>query len=120
MRNHWSMKSVALLGFIGVLSSPLGAVVNPPAPASAPTQETARPGTINYIEGQVSIDGRALSTSKTGYVPLEPDQMLTTANGKAEVLLSPGVFLRVGSNGAVRMVSPELSQPQVEVVRGEA
>ncbi|HTA46421.1 MAG TPA: FecR domain-containing protein [Bryobacteraceae bacterium] len=120
MKNHWLIKSVALLGFIGVLCLPLGAVVNPPAPASAPPQGTARPGTINYVEGQASIDGRALSASQTGYVPLEPNQMLSTANGKVEILLSPGVFLRLGSSSAVRMVSPELSQPQIEVVRGEA
>ena len=120
MKNHWLVKSVALLGFIGVLSFPLGAVVNPPAPASAPPQMTARPGTINYVEGQVSLDGRALNASQTGYVPLEPNQMLSTINGKAEILLSPGVFLRIGDNSTVRMVSPELSEPQIELVRGEA
>lgn len=122
MKNHWLVESVALLAFIGVSGLPLGAAVSgiPPAPANAPLPGTARAGTINYIEGQVSIDGRALNESQTGYVPLEPNQILTTATGKAEILLSPGVFLRVGDNSAVRMISQDIAQPQIEVVRGEA
>lgn len=75
---------------------------------------------INYIEGQVSVNGQPLAQSQNGYAPLEPNQVLSTTDGKAEVLLSPGVFLRVGNNSAVRMVSPQLDQPQVELTRGEA
>jgi len=43
-----------------------------------------------------------------------------TGNGKAEILLSPGVFLRAGSNSEIRMVSPGLADPTVEVVHGSA
>jgi hypothetical protein len=46
--------------------------------------------------------------------------MLSTARGKAEVLLSPGVFLRLGDNSQIRMVSPGLVDPRVELVHGEA
>jgi hypothetical protein len=81
---------------------------------------TATPGTVNYVEGQVSIDGRVLSPAQNGNTLLQPNQVLSTANGKAEVLLSPGVFVRVGSNSGLRMVSPGLVAPEVEVVRGEA
>src|SRR5260370_14583928 len=36
------------------------------------------------------------------------------------MLLTPGVFLRVGDNSAVRVISPGLGDTRVEVVRGEA
>jgi len=81
---------------------------------------TALPGTVNYIEGSVSIDSGTLNASQNGQVTLQPNQILSTAQGKAEVLMSPGIFLRVGDNGEIRMISPELVNPQVEVMRGIA
>ena len=89
-------------------------------PAAWGAPRTATPGTVNYVEGQVSLDGRQLTTATDGSAALAANQMLTVANGKAEVLLSPGSFLRIGSNSEVRMIAPELSDPRVEVVRGEA
>jgi hypothetical protein len=82
--------------------------------------QTALPGTLNYVEGQVSLDGNPVTTKQIGQVELSPDQMLATNRGKAEVLLSPGVFLRVGDNSQIRMVSTGLVDPRVEVVSGEA
>src|SRR5579864_1421101 len=87
-----------------------------PVQAAAP----AIPGTINYIEGQVRLEGRALTAKSAGSVQLEPNQTLSTDHGKAEILLTPGVFLRVGDNSEVRMVSPELANTQVELLNGEA
>ncbi len=46
--------------------------------------------------------------------------MLETGQGRAEVLLTPGVFLRVGDNSAVRLISPGLADTRVEVLRGQA
>jgi hypothetical protein len=37
-----------------------------------------------------------------------------------EVLLTPGVFLRVGANSAVTMVAPDLTNTEVQVDRGRA
>jgi hypothetical protein len=91
------------------------------APAAlAQTANPAVPGTINYVEGSASIEGRALNQQSVGSAQLEPGQVLQTANGRAEVLLTPGVFLRVGENSAVRMVSPNLLDTQVELDRGRA
>ena len=55
-----------------------------------------------------------------GSALLDRDQVLETNRGKAEILLTPGVFLRVGDNSEVRMMSPELTNTQVALVRGEA
>jgi hypothetical protein len=88
--------------------------------ALAQTANPAVPGTVNYVEGSASIEGRMLNQRSVGSAQLEPGQVLQTANGKAELLLTPGVFLRVGENSAVRMVSPGLLNTQVEVERGRA
>jgi hypothetical protein len=81
---------------------------------------TARPGAVNYIEGQVSLDGQALTRQSIGNVEAGPGQVLETQNGKAEMLLTPGVFLRLSSNSAVKMVSPSLTDTRVELLKGEA
>jgi hypothetical protein len=88
--------------------------------ALAQTANPAVPGTVNYVEGSASIDGRMLNQRSVGSAQLEPGHVLQTAKGKAELLLTPGVFLRVGENSAVRMVSPDLLDTRVEVDRGQA
>ncbi len=110
MKKQWFLKLSVILGLIGATCVIL----------SAQTGRTAVPGTVNYIEGQVFIDGRAVARNQNGYSQLESNHVLSTQNGKAEILLSPGVFLRVGNNSEIRMISPQLVAPQVEVIRGEA
>ena len=85
------------------------------------TPNMATPGTVNYIEGQVSVNGSNLTGSRSqSPAVLQPGQVLDTQDGKAEVLLSPGVFLRVGRNSEVRMDSQDSVDPRVELTRGEA
>jgi len=80
----------------------------------------AVPGTVNYFEGQVSVNGIALDRNQLGYAELDSGGVLDTGNGKAEVLLSPGVILRAGSNSEVRMLASDIANTHVEVTRGEA
>ncbi len=102
------LKTIALLG-IGVLCAPaFGA--NP-----------ARPGTVNYIEGAVFLEGTQLTTPDIGNAELDTGQILTTGHGgKAEILLIPGVYLRLNDDSAVRMISPDLTLTQVELLHGRA
>lgn len=88
--------------------------------ATALDAQTARPGTLNYVEGAVSLEGQQLTDKSVGSVTLNPGETLTTQAGKAEILLTPGVFLRIDDNSAVRMVSPNLTLTQVELVHGRA
>jgi hypothetical protein len=81
---------------------------------------SARPGAVNYIEGHASLNGREISQKTLGKTFLNANDTLSTDLGKAEVLLTPGVFLRIGDNSAVRMVSPSLTNTQVEITKGEA
>jgi hypothetical protein len=80
----------------------------------------ARPGTLNYVEGQASIEGRPVNPNSVGSTVLEGGQYLSTANGKAEILLTPGIFLRLGNDSTVQMVSPNLTQTEVKLERGHA
>ena len=55
-----------------------------------------------------------------GSIELGTGQSLTTNTGKAEVLLTPGVFLRVGENSSVTMISPSLTRTELRVEKGQA
>src|SRR5581483_9120644 len=110
MTRQWWLRSAGVFGLASAMLFAPG----------ARAAQTALPGTLNYVEGQVSIDGNPVTTKQIGQIEMSPDQMLTTERGKAEVLLSPGVFLRAGVNSQIRMVSTGLVDPRVEVVRGEA
>lgn len=101
------LKAITLLS-IGVLCAPaFGA--NP-----------ARPGTVNYIEGAAFLEGKLLNPHDVGAIDMNVGQVLTTEKGKAEILLTPGIFLRLDSHSAVKMVTPDLTLTEVELVRGRA
>ncbi|HEX4039588.1 MAG TPA: hypothetical protein VHX37_16140 [Acidobacteriaceae bacterium] len=78
------------------------------------------PGTLNYIEGSATLDGQALGQANAGSAQLQPGQTITTADGRAEVLLTPGVFLRLGHDSAVRMISPDITDTAVAIEHGRA
>jgi ethanolamine utilization protein EutQ (cupin superfamily) len=81
---------------------------------------SARPGAVNYIEGHAYLNGTEISQKSLSKTFLNANDTLSTDLGKAELLLTPGVFLRVGNNSEIRMVSPSLTNTQVEVTKGEA
>ncbi len=84
---------------------------NPPMPA---------PGTINYVEGQAVMDGQDLSPKSVGSASLDARHVIETKDGNVELLLTPGVFLRLGNNSEVRMISPGLADTKVELLSGTA
>lgn len=81
---------------------------------------SARPGVVNYIEGNAALNGHEVSATKLKSTFLNANDVLSTDIGKAEVLLTPGVFLRIGDNTQIRMISPSLTDIQVQLERGEA
>jgi hypothetical protein len=84
------------------------------------TPEHAVPGTLNYVEGQVAIGSEALTSKSIGTAQLENGQSLATRTGKAEILLTPGVFLRVGDNSVVRMISSSITDTEIGLDAGHA
>lgn len=84
---------------IGIASVFLAAALSVPAWGADPAQTAnakaipARPGSLNYVEGQASIEGHSLGPEAIGKTELKPGQSLGTQTGKVELLLTPGVFL---------------------------
>jgi hypothetical protein len=80
----------------------------------------AVPGSLNYVEGQASIGAQALDSKSIGSAELQTGQSLTTENGKAELLLTPGVFLRIGNDSSVKMISSSLTNTEIGLAQGHA
>ncbi|MEO8132092.1 MAG: hypothetical protein ABI822_33660 [Bryobacteraceae bacterium] len=79
---------------------------------------SARSGMVHYSEGEVAIAGQPLDT-KFGHFPdVKEGQVLTTTEGRAEILLTPGVFLRVSENSSIKMISSRLIDTRVELLSG--
>src|SRR5271155_551961 len=91
------------------------AAVSTPVWADTP----ARPGTVNYVEGQAAMGGQSLDAKSVG-VEMGVGQSITTLDGKAEILLTPGVFLRLGPNSSARLVANGLADTQVQLDQGHA
>jgi hypothetical protein len=80
----------------------------------------ARPGTVNYIEGSALLAGQPITQQSVGTLALDPGQVLSTEQGHAEILLTPGIYLRLDDNSSVKMISPALTSIQVELDQGRA
>ena len=79
---------------------------------------SAHAGMIHYVEGDVTIDGTTVHPKFAEFPDVKNDQVLATGEGRAEVLLTPGVFLRLAENSSVRMISNALTDTRIEVVSG--
>ena len=101
------LTTIALLG-ICTLSAPISG------------EQIGRPGTVNYLEGSAYLDGRQLNPRDTGNIQMNAGDTLRTTTGKAEILLTPGVFLRLDDGSSVKMISPDLTPTKVELVGGRA
>lgn len=112
------MRIPSILASMGAIF--LATVLAAPTWSQPREAHPARPGSINYVEGQASIGTIALTAESIGTVELDKDQILTTQAGKVEILLTPGVFLRVGDNSVIKMVSPGLANTEVALQKGRA
>lgn len=88
--------------------------------ASAQSVISAHSGVVHYIEGDVSIDGTPIHPKFAEFPDVKAGQLVATGEGRAEILLTPGVFLRMAENSSVRMLSNALADTRLEVVSGSA
>jgi hypothetical protein len=81
---------------------------------------SAHSGVVQYVEGSAYLNDNQVEP-KIGQLPdIKEKQVFRTEQGKAEVLLTPGVFLRLAENSSIRMVSAKLTDTRVEVLTGSA
>jgi hypothetical protein len=77
-------------------------------------------GVIHLAEGSVFLDNRPLDQKPGRFEEIKPGSELRLEDGRAEVLLTPGVFLRLGEGSAIRMVSNVLADTRVDLLHGPA
>jgi hypothetical protein len=82
---------------------------------------SARSGTIHYVEGKVLLNEQEIAPKFGEFPAMDNGAILrTTGEGRVEVLLIPGVILRVGENSSIRMVANSLADTRVELQAGKA
>jgi hypothetical protein len=81
---------------------------------------STRSGLVHFFEGAVYVAGQPLEPRLGKFASIPEGVELRTEQGRAEVLLTPGVFLRVGENSSIRIVANALSDTRVEVLTGSA
>jgi hypothetical protein len=79
-----------------------------------------QPGSVNYVEGQATVNGQPVNRNQVGSLALQAGQTIATQNGRAEILLTPGVFFRLGPNSMATMISPDFVKTEVRLDRGRA
>jgi hypothetical protein len=104
------IKTKTIVGFI------LAAILSAPAFGAS----TPLPGTLNYVEGEARIGSQELNAKSVGSSDLQAGEIIATEKGRVEVLLTPGVFLRLDNNSAAEMISPSLTNTEVQLNKGRA
>ena len=90
------------------------------APANCQSVISTHSGVVHYFEGSVYLGDQPLVPHPGKFTTLPKGAELRTAEGHAELLLTPTVFLHIGEKSAIRMLTNELSDTQIELLRGSA
>lgn len=89
-------------------------------PAGAQMVVSAKSGVVNYTEGQVFLNDQAIESSIAKYPEMKENSVLRTQAGRVEVLMTPGVILRLGEDSTLKMITNRLVDTRVELQSGSA
>jgi hypothetical protein len=81
---------------------------------------SAHAGVVQYVEGRAYLNDKVVEPKFGQFPDIKENQEFRTEAGRAEILLTPGVFLRLGEKSAIRMLSTRLTDTKVEVLSGSA
>ena len=115
---------VFLLGLSVALAFAAGYAQNDTLSAAAGDRYviSAKAGGVNFVEGTVNVarkTGRTSPLLKGDSLEIG-DRVLTAADGKAEILLNPGSFLRLGGDSEFEFKTTSLDNLKLKVNRGSA
>jgi hypothetical protein len=96
----------------------LAAVILLAVPTNAQSVISTRSGVVHFFEGAVYLGDQPLQLHPGKFESIPQGGELRTEQGRAEVLLTPGVIVRIGERSAIRMVANALSDTRVELLRG--
>jgi hypothetical protein len=88
--------------------------------ASAQAVISTHAGVVQYVEGRALLADKPVEPKFGQFPDIKENQEFRTEDGRAEILLTPGVFLRIGENSSIRMLSTRLTDARVEVLSGSA
>ncbi len=88
--------------------------------ASAQEIVSAQSGVVHYLEGAVLIDDAPVEHKPAVYPLLKEGSVLATQKGRVELMLTPGVFLRLDENSSMKMLSTNLTSTGVQFLKGSA
>lgn len=83
---------------------------------------SAKAGGVNYVEGNVALNSK---NKKSGYLLKGDalqigDKVSTGADGKAEILLNPGSYVRLAENSGFEFLTTSLDDLQLKLNSGSA
>jgi len=81
---------------------------------------SAKSGMISRAEGEVFIGETAIEESQATFPEVKENAVLRTQHGRAEVLLTRGVYMRVGESASFKMLTNRLIDTRLEVLTGSA
>ena len=87
-------------------------------PALAQPVISAKAGTVSYVMGKVTVGGQDVQPSETKMPEVKENAVLATEEGRAEVLLTLGVFLRTGEHASFKMLTNRLIDTRLELLTG--
>lgn len=98
----------------------LGAVAFLASSALCQSVISTHSGVVHYFEGSVYLNDQPLESHLGKFSTIPQGGELRSEKGRAEVLLTPGVFLRVGERTSIRLLANQLSNTRVELLSGSA
>ncbi len=108
------MKALRVAGILaGTLALAAGSVL-------AQSVIGAKSGVVNYIEGSVYLADKPLEIQPAQFPEIKENAVLRTEEGRAEILLPPGVVMRIGENTSFRLISNRLIDTRLELLTGSA
>lgn len=81
---------------------------------------SAKAGVIHYTEGEVMVNDQAIVMKTSKFIDVKNKEVLRTGEGRAELLLAPGSFLRLSEKSAVRMESNSIMATRLTMLEGTA
>lgn len=90
------------------------------APAAAQVAISAKAGMVHVADGEVFLAGKPLEMQPNSFPDIKEGQVMRTEEGRVEVLLAPGTFLRMGEHSAFKMISNRLIDTRVLIEKGSA
>jgi len=108
MRPIRSFATVATLAIAGAVTAYAQPIIS------------AKSGVIAGVEGRVLLNNEEVQQSVTHFPEVKEGSVLRTEDGRVELMLPPGFMLRMGENGALKMLANRLIDTRVELQAGSA